>query len=358
MKLSDFDHLRADPRVVFKEEEVGGKAVVIVSYMIADKEFWQKPLALETRGATFCAETGECLARPFEKFFNVGEREDTLIHRINFDGARVFEKRDGSMITPVLINGGVFLKSKKSFFSEVAKKAQESASPQLLEFCRVFCEQGLTPIFEFTHPECRVVLDYGSEPKFVLLAVRHNGTGEYVDISSVKPIAECYNVGIIEEYELSTDEILHHMKTRKNFEGYVVNLKDGRRVKFKTEWYLRNHRVQTELRVRDIAEAVADEVIDDMKSSLSLEGKDLAPVEEIERQVVAEIDKIRADTEELLSQIRALPSRKEAAAKFGRNENFGLAMKLYDGKEVNYAKAWKSRHLGQVSLRAVYSSNF
>ena len=352
--LSDLDHLRGDPRVAFKHETVDGKDVVIVTYMIADRDFWQQNLATETRGAVFCADTGICLSRPFEKFFNVGEREDTQSRNINFTDMRVFEKRDGSMITPVLINGKVFLKTKKSFFSDVAKEANASASKELLEFCEVCIKQGITPIFEFTHPECKIVIDYGKEPTFVLLAGRRMDTGEYVDISSLAVTA----VPVIKEFHLSVNEIFEQMKTLTNFEGYVVALTDGRRVKFKTEWYLRNHHLMTELRVRDVAEAVADECIDDIKSALSLEGKDLAPIEAIEKLVVDEIDQIRLDAEALLGCIRLQASRKEAAAKFCGNENFGLAMMLFDGKEVDYAKVWKSRRLKQISLRCVHNENF
>lgn len=50
--LHDFDHLRNDPRVAFKTENVNGKDVVIVTYMIADNDFWEQPLALEARGVT------------------------------------------------------------------------------------------------------------------------------------------------------------------------------------------------------------------------------------------------------------------------------------------------------------------
>ncbi len=356
--LSDFEHFRADPRVAFKIETVNGKDVVIVSYMIADKDFWNQDLALETRGAVFCAETGVCLSRPFEKFFNVGEREDTQVNRLNFEGMRVFEKRDGSMITPARINGKIFLKTKKSFFSDVAQVANASATPELLKFCEIYIDQGITPIFEFTHPDCKIVLDYGNEPEFVLLAGRRIDTGDYVDINSLAPITKSHGIPVIKEFFFSVNDIFKQMKTLTNFEGYVLELADGRRVKIKTEWYLRNHRAKTDLRVRDVAEAVADETVDDIKSALSLDGNDLTPIEEIEKMVVSEIDHIRQDTEELLNLIRLQPSRKEAAAKFSNNENFGLAMKLLDGKEVDFAKTWKARRLKQIPLCSVYNKNF
>jgi RNA ligase len=356
--LASFNHLRSDPRVSFKQETIGDRDVVIVSYMIATEDFWKKEMALETRGPVFCVKTGVCLSRPFEKFFNVNEREETKLDRLDFNMARVFEKRDGSMVVPVLIDGKVYFKTKKSFFSDVALEAQKVADENLLKFSKFICENNLTPIFEFTHPNWQVVINYGPVPKFTLLAVRDNITGNYLDFDIIKKIATVFEVDYIDEVELDRGEILHEMKTRENFEGYVVLLPNQKRVKFKTEWYLRNHRSTTKLRIRDVAEAVVDETVDDLKSSLSLDGKDLAPIEEIERQVVEEINQIRKNTEDLLEEIRLLPSRKEAAMKFGKHENFKLAMKLYDGKEVDFAKVWKERRLKELPLVCVFNQNF
>lgn len=306
----------------------------------------------------FCAETGICLSRPFEKFFNVGEREDTQLHRLCFKKARVFEKRDGSMITPARINGKIFLKTKKSFYSDVARIANNVATKNLLKFCDVCIDQRITPIFEFTHPDCQIIIDYGNQPEFILLAGRNIDTGEYIEINDLASIANHYDIPVIKEFNLSVDEIIEQKKVLTNFEGYVVVLADGRRVKIKTDWYLRNHNLKAKLRVRDVAKAIADEAIDDIKSILSLEGNDLTPIEEIEKIVVEQIEQIRRDTEILLDQIRAQPSRKQAAAKFCDNVNFSLAMKLLDNKEVDYVKVWKTRYLKQFSLQNIYNKNF
>jgi tRNA splicing ligase len=107
--ISALDHLRDNKMIAFKTESVAGKDVIIVSYMIGNKELWDDPLARECRGITFDAETGDCICTPFEKFFNVGEREETQEHVLPWNNIKhVYEKRDGSMLTPVLIDGKVF----------------------------------------------------------------------------------------------------------------------------------------------------------------------------------------------------------------------------------------------------------
>ena len=101
--LSDLDHFRNDPMIRFKEEIVDGKSYTIVSYMIADKSYWDTPLADETRGITFETDTGKCVSRPFLKFFNVGERADTDQASVARDFVQCFEKRDGCLDENTLI---------------------------------------------------------------------------------------------------------------------------------------------------------------------------------------------------------------------------------------------------------------
>lgn len=106
MNLKDFDHLLNDKRIQFKIEKPDGcTEVVIISYMIADNELWKIPNSFETRGIAFDKNTGECLARPFEKFFNLNETEFTQYDHLKntcfqFD---IFEKLDGCLDEHTLI---------------------------------------------------------------------------------------------------------------------------------------------------------------------------------------------------------------------------------------------------------------
>ena len=102
MKLAQLNHLRDDSRIMFKEEKVNAKKFTIVSHVAADAELWKLPLAKEVCGITF-NEQGDCVCRPFEKFFNVNETDDTRISKLDFDGAILTKKYDGIMITPVLV---------------------------------------------------------------------------------------------------------------------------------------------------------------------------------------------------------------------------------------------------------------
>lgn len=358
IKLQDFNHLRNDKRIKFKTELVDGQELTIVSYMIADPELWKLPLALETRGITFNSD-GECISRPLHKFFNIGENEQTQKHRLKFYNSVFLEKRDGSMLIPVLINNKIFWKSKKSFYSDVAVKAAECATFDILNFSRTLLNMGYTPIFEFTHPEHQIVIDYGKQAKFVLIAARHVQSGGFMSIKSQEIICAAHRVDCIRRYGDNAFQMLNELDSQVDFEGYVIRHPDGMWTKAKSKWYLINHRIMTEIRERDIALAVAEECIDDIKSSIVAQGMDITPVLEIEQRVVEQLKLIIEGTELLCTLIKAQPTQKDAALKYKDNVFFSLAMLLSRDKEPNYVDFWKKHSLKvDYSLRVVYNKSF
>ena len=138
----------------------------------------------------------------------------------------------------------------------------------------------------------------------------------------------------------------------------MVELENGVRVKLKAPWYLRLHHVNTDLRERDIAELFIDEELDDIKSSISLAGKSLDKIEEIERRVSTEVETIARGVTELAGLIFAEPTRKDAALKYAKLPLFGLAVKQLDGKLADINAFWKKTCLKDYSLRCVYNENF
>lgn len=357
MKISDLDHLRSNPMIRFKVEEVNDVLVEIVSYMISDKTLWDDPATLEARGNVYDVNTGKCICACFPKFFNVGEREDTMPELIKEQFVECFEKRDGSMITPVLIDGDIFWKTKKSFNSDVVLLAKKTV-PRNVEGFAYGCQVlGLTPIFEFTHPDNRIVLDYSNDPNFTLIAIRSNESGNFMSWDRLMSWAESVSIPTVKKYDKTWDEIVYDIENSTNIEGYVLVLKDGRRVKFKTQWYLSMHHTMTDLRERDVAEAVITEVIDDMKSLVSSQNQDITPLLDIEYRVVNEIDTIRKEVEIYANYWKDY-SFKEAAIGLKGNEYFSLIMSLLRGKDPDYIDFWKRNHLKTYSLRCVYNLNF
>ena len=184
MKLDQLNHLRNDSRISFKEETVNGERFTVVSYAGTDHELWNEPFGKESCGITVNGR-GDCVSRPFEKFFKVTENDDTPISNLYYNGVILTKKQDGIMITPVLVTDAVVFKSKRSFLSEVANTANRTESNKLKEFCTTLLVQGITPIFEFINPYRQIVNDYGSQPQFILIGARRIADGKYVDIDEL-----------------------------------------------------------------------------------------------------------------------------------------------------------------------------
>lgn len=354
MKLQDLDHLRCDKRIRFAEEVVSGETVTIVCYMVASPDLWEIPLATECRGIVFNSR-GDCISRPFHKFFNVGECEATQRQRLP-NLTEVLEKRDGSMVVPVLVGGDIAWKTKKSFYSDVAVQASHNVGKGDYELSMWLTEHNFTPVFEYTSDQNRIVLDYGSKPKLVLLAVRHNVTGRYQTYEDMYELAASYGVEVIKKYDMTIQDCLNQVKTLENFEGWCLrDPATGFYVKLKTEWYPRMHRARTELRERDVADMVIAETVDDIKSALSLDGFDLAPIEAIEYRVSDELVSIRNDVEYALSGIADKTDFKTIAGHWNDHEYFGLIMAAVRGKEPDYKKYWQQNLRENYSLKTVYS---
>lgn len=358
MKLQDLEHLRSDRRIRFSKDVVNGEELTIVCYMIGEPDLWKQHLATECRGIVFDS-NGDCICRPFHKFFNVGENELTQVATVSKMSLEVLEKRDGSMLTPVLVGEEVFWKTKKSFVSEVAVEASANVPENVKEFSKWCLERNFTPIFEYTSPFNKVVLKYGNDPQFVLLAVRHNLTGRYEEYDELKVIAEDFGVEVIQKFDMSLQHCLKQVETLENFEGWCLrDAEIGFYVKVKTSWYLRNHRAQTELRERDVADMVIDETIDDIKSALTLDGFDLTPIESIEHSVVSELSYLRETTESLVESVKDKSDFKVIASTFKDHAYFGLIMTSVRGKEPDYKKFWKANFRDNYSLKCVYNGNF
>lgn len=358
MKLSDLNHLMNDRRIRFNQEQVNGETVTIVCYMIGDRDLWEKPLACECRGIVFNS-TGDCIARPFHKFFNIGENEQTQLHHIQDREFEILEKRDGSLLIPVMVGSAIAWKTKKSFYSEVAVEAVKNVPYEVERLSHVAIANGYTPIFEYTSPFNRIVLDYGNEPQFVLLAMRNIKTGEYLDYDNMETYAKAFKVGLITNYNTTLQGCLNQASILENFEGWC--LRDpvtGFYCKLKCGWYLRNHRAQTELRERDVADMVIDETIDDIKSALALDGFDITPIEEIERKVSNELAETAYSVFNIVNSIEDKTNFKQIAQDCKDHKLFGLIMSVVRGKEPDYKKFWIQTFRDNYSLKCVYNKNF
>ena len=357
-----------------REAEIG-HGTTSFCYMVSAEGTFDSAWARECRGITFNTIGGFVTGRTLHKFFNVNERVETQVANLDWSKVvRVMDKRDGSMIHSVWTTAGPMLKSKKTFDSEVAKAAEDwmLAEKDLNTFKMIMRlqAQNATAIFEWTAPDARIVLFY-PEPELQLLHVRDNDTGRYWDTYELKALVAEHGVKLVQEVdefywtmggeglpetrEFDVKKMLEAAETREGIEGWIVQFENGDMVKVKTKWYLERHRAMTFLRERDIAEAVLNESLDDLKSLLVSEGVNIDEILKIEAEVVRHLNSMRSWVEDVIAKDGHLP-RKEFAIQYQQSHSefgwFGLLMTRFVGKEPNY-KDWFTKHVlkDKFSLR-------
>ena len=235
-------------------------------------------LRRELRGIIFDSETGDIIRRPFHKFFNVNEREETLDRRVDLSRPHaILEKLDGSMIAPFIVNGQMIWGTKMGA-TDVAKPVEEfvKSNPVYWDFALGCLSSGLTPIFEWCSRQQRIVLDY-KEDQLILTAIREMESGAYWTHQEIIEHAEFYNIPVVRAFEPQTDmkAFLEYVRDLEDLEGFVVRFDDGHMLKLKCHWYVQIHKAKEAiLQDRNIVELILDEHLDDVKAHLPVEDRD------------------------------------------------------------------------------------
>lgn len=337
---------------IIEQEISPGLVCFSVMKGVGSSETYDDWWTREARGITFSAHSGNVLSRPLHKFFNIGERETTQAHKLDWSKVtRVMDKRDGSMIHPVFVDQSTIkFKSKKVLDSEVAVEAEKYAlaNEKYMDFCfSVLAIHNATPIFEWTSPGQRIVLGYG-EPELKLLHIRNNDDGYYWPLDDLREASEWFGIPLVDEVTEfnSFEEMLAAAETREEIEGWVIQFEDGEMVKVKTDWYMARHRAFTFFRERDIVKLIMDEQIDDVKAMFVKDGINIDVIEEIERRFALDMQYIIVKTERIHDENKHLPA-KDVAAKFKGDLYFGLIMAKYNKKEPQYLKFFEANLLKQ-----------
>ena len=211
------------------------------------------PITRACRGVIL-HDDGRVIARPFPKFFNLEEMPRSWVPKPPFS---VTTKHDGSLGILYRASDGLRIATRGSF-----------ASPQAEFATALFVELGhdglpwdtdrFTYLFEIISPTHRIVVDYGSAERLVLLAVIETATGKDA------PMPDWYPDRVREHPWTGSIEHLGALSV-PNAEGYVVRCGDGTRVKIKFEEYKRLHRLIFGLNARVIWEYLSqDRPLDDL----------------------------------------------------------------------------------------------
>jgi RNA ligase len=288
----------------------------------------------ECRGLIFDLE-GRIMSRPFHKFFNVNEKEETQAHMLDLSRPHiVMDKLDGSMIRPVRMHGMIRLATKMGV-TDIAIEAERLIDEEQYTWLEDMMANGLTPIFEYVAPTNKIVVEY-AEAKLILTAVREIVSGEYRSLRQWAPPFEI----------VRTDSSIHDFNAYLSFkrgetmrEGDIIAFADGHRVKVKNDWYVQIHKTKDIVRVdRNIVELVLGETIDDTRAML--DPSDLVRVDQVEADFWAAFQNAEGRLEglEMLARTIYGADKKRIALEMVPNlinkADGGFIFKLMDGYAI------------------------
>ena len=255
-----------------------------------------KAIRRECRGILFYPD-GTIMARRFQKFFNVGEKEETQPHLIDFNQPHVIlEKLDGSMITPVIMSNvpderlcrtrdtgeqitrvGEMRWGTKMGLTDTSKQVEDFVKKnhrydEFARWCIDYC--GSTPIFEWCSRKQRIVIDYPND-RLVLTAVRETKTGNYKSLSWMNAYGAKYGIDVVKAYAgtaNSMENLLTETRDLKGAEGWVIRFDDGHMIKAKSESYISMHRAKDEIIAeKNVINLIVNNKLDDFKSLVTIE---------------------------------------------------------------------------------------
>jgi RNA ligase len=242
-KLS-FDDLRSGLQTAKAEklvtENVGqdGLRLYCYSEMTVYDRQWND-ITMLARGIILDPEARRVVATPFPKFFNVGERLDS-IPDLAFE---TFEKLDGSLIILFHHKGEWRTATKGSLGSEQAKWAARWITGHDLSCL----DKETTYLAEAIYPENRIVVHY-QHTGLVLLGA-YQGDGTEASYDDLLCLGERLGWRVAKRHSFAAvSDLLALAKTLPpTEEGFVLRFSNGLRLKVKGDEYCRIHRMVSRL---------------------------------------------------------------------------------------------------------------
>lgn len=274
----------------------------------------------ECRGLIFNKE-GKLISRPYSKFFNVGEKEETQLNKINlYEPHIVLFKLDGSMIRPIPTKEGFRLATKAGVTS-VAMNAEVfiADKPHYGTFIRKCIQKGTTPLFEWVSRKNRIVVDY-PEDNLILTGMRYNHTGSYLTYAVMKSYASAWNIPVVKAVDgLAVQNIELFVKQVREWEseeGVVVRFDNGGMVKIKADDYVLRHKSKDSIsQEKNVLQTILEDAVDDLVPLLTPEDADR--IQRFQRAFWMGLDEVALEMAELFVEGNQMyPEKKDFAVEF------------------------------------------
>ena len=280
-------------------------------------------------------DTGVVVTRPFPKFFNLHEVEETLYQNLPQNlRFEITPKLDGSLLCLSTYKKKPLITTKGSFSNIYIDKASAFLDLDSIYDC---LSENVTICCEIVIPEKddtmrRVV---NQEPGVYFLAAFDNISGtEMQDVRKYIQNFEDFGFKFPQIESKDLDYVLDEGQKEAGHEGWVIRYDNGLRVKVKTWWYLSIFRFINQVNDEGIKEFIlgnpdSDDWLMNIPEELQEEVKDL--VKNIEKRYDIEYQMI---SELFKETIKESPNRKEFALKVKDHHRAPFLFMLYDNKDI------------------------
>ncbi len=281
-----------------------------------------------SRGLIIHWPTATVAARPFDKFFNLGEKHITDLPSGPFEATA---KLDGSLGILYRCTEGYAIATRGNF---VSKQAGWATAYLRARYNLMGLPENVTLLFEIIYPDNRVIIDYGESEALYLIGARKFDGYDY-NYKELTRLAEQFGLPIVESVKVtSLAELEQLANNASGIEGWVLRFEDGSRVKVKTIEYIRIAQILNRLtpaRVRDVllldSQADWDEYVMDLPEELYQKVEEIAAI--IKEVVLSEEKRLNYIFQTALAEPLA-KSRKDFAlavkANFNADSKFLFAM--------------------------------
>lgn len=259
---------------------------------------------------------GTLIARPFTKFFNLGEPEAGEIPW--HEPIEVTEKLDGSLIVVSFHDGQPIINTKGGFHNEYTEFARNWLITNFNEWLTrpdghkdfTYCFEA---IFPEINPENKKLINYGDRADLTLLARIERESGAEGSYENLLDIGDEWGMSVAPRHDFNDiDALISRCRSRKieEGEGVVLRFTDtNMRVKVKSEEFLRLNRLISHTSEKHILESLAKG--DDIESIYAALPDELfAEVQQIVEQLRVEFYTIQDRVSNALIEIQKIPIRK------------------------------------------------
>ncbi len=225
---------------------------------------------LQCRGIIINLKEQKIVAHPYNKFFNLNERPETMIDNLPLDlPLEISVKEDGSLTTAFHDEDGtISFATRGAFGSDQAKKAMEIAQKHYWDALKEIDLSRYTLIFEVIYPENRIVVNYGDREDIILTGIRDLASNKTMSYRQTVEFAQEYGLAHVQLNELTFEDLLEQASSGATpsrhcsggalshhvHEGWVVRFANGLYVKIKTDQYREIHKLVSGLTKKNIVE--------------------------------------------------------------------------------------------------------